>query len=65
MKQKDIDVFEHNGQELVKLALRLDKGVKLEEVEGRKNRSFICRARSDSIMAMEAIIKVVSLLLRR
>lgn len=64
MKQRSIDVFECTGKELVNLALKLDSSNKMEENGGRKERSPICRARHDAIMALGSLIRVVAVLLK-
>jgi len=65
MRQRKVDTFERSGQELFNLALKLDSNSKMEEVGGRKERSPTCRARHDAIVAMGALIRVVTVLLKR
>lgn len=64
MKQRKIDLFERNGRELVNLALKLEPNSKMEEIGGRKERSPMCQARHDAIVAMGALIRVVTALLK-
>ena len=64
MKQRKIDVFERNGHDLLNLALELDSNNKMVEAEGRRERSPTCRARHDAIVAMGALIRAVTALLR-
>lgn len=64
MKERKVDVFERNGHELVSLALQLDSSAKPEGVEGRKERSPVCRARHDTIVALEALILALAVLLK-
>jgi hypothetical protein len=64
MKQRNIDIFEHSGHDLFNLALKLDSNSKMEEIGGRKERSPVCRARHDAIVAMGALIRVVTVLFK-
>lgn len=65
MKRKEIDVFETRGRELLNLALKLDSDLKLEHIGGRLERSLLCQARHEAITALSAVIRAVSVLLRR
>ena len=62
MKRNNFDAFEKQGRELIRLALKLDSNFKLEDGEDQKERSSLIRARRNSIMALDALIKVVSTL---
>jgi len=64
MKQRDVDVFDRRGRELLNLAIKLEARGKLRATEGQKDHTLISQSRQMTIVALDALIRVVSALLR-
>lgn len=64
MKQRKIDVFESNGHELVNLAMKLDSSSEMDGAGGRLERTPVCKARHDTIVALRHLIRAVAVLLK-
>ena len=64
MKQRDVDVFDRRGRELLNLAIKLEARGKLRATEGQKEHALISQSRQVAIVALDALIRLVSALLR-
>lgn len=64
MKQRKVDMFERNGHELVNLALKIDSSNQMEGIGDRQGRSPVCIACHDTIVALDTLIRAVTVLLR-